>query len=297
MGPLKVRPQLSTGVVVSKIGGTDARTQVEGNVTASLAAEIGEPLTGRFLTSNYSVASLFGENRRRSSDVDQSLNILGQYDFDKLRLGAGVQYTSLSGDDREFTNGTQRQVLTISLTSTYQWTERTSFDFDLTVPITEFDGGLGSGGVTATTFVNYAFTPRTLFGLGFAAGYLNVDNSDAQVFEQVLVRVLSTVSPYFLYYATAGVDFRDYGGGRHVTHPVFALGATWTPREGTLLFAGRGAAGAEFGRHHRCGLPLFQRHAHRFAAARQRCDRQRGLRVRARGLRKHPPRGQREPDG
>ena len=232
VGPLKVRPSVGTGVSVTAYHGNDSRTQTESYSSLGLAAELGEPLTGRFLSGNYTVAYLFGANRRRPSDLNQMFSLLGEYDFEKLRLGTSVAYTSFSGSDREFTRGTQRQLLTASFTASYQWTEKTIFDLDVTVPVSQYSDGVGTGGVTLTGFANYAVTPKTLIGLGVSTGYVKVDRGSAQSFEQVLVRVLSSTSPFFTTYATAGVDFHDLGE-RSVTHPVFAVGSGWTPREGT----------------------------------------------------------------
>ena len=234
VGPLKVRPSVGTGLSVTSFRGNDSRTETEAYTSLGLAAELGEPLDGRFLSGNYAVSYLFGTNRRRPSDLDQTFSLLGEYDFEKLKLGTAVSYTSYSGADREFTRGTQRQLLTASFTASYQWTENTIFDLDVTVPVSQFSDGIGTGGVTLTGFANYTVTPKTLVGLGVSTGYIKVDQGATQSFEQVLLRVLSNASPFISYYATAGVDFHDLGE-RNVTHPVFALGSGWTPREGTSV--------------------------------------------------------------
>ncbi len=184
---------------------------------------------------NYAAAEVFGNQAGQTTRFSQSLALLGEWDLERLKLGMGLTYASLGGPSREFAEGTRRNLATVALTARYLWTEKTSFDLDLTAPISEYASGIGSGGVTATTFVNYAYSPKTTLGLGFASGFLKVENSNTQTFQEVLVRSTLASSPHLLYTATAGADFRDAGGVQAV-NPLLALGVTWMPRAGSTVF-------------------------------------------------------------
>ncbi|HSI14997.1 MAG TPA: outer membrane beta-barrel protein, partial [Chthoniobacter sp.] len=114
------------------------------------------------------------------------------------------------------------------------WTPKTSLEWDLAAPVSEYSGGIDSSGLTSTTMVNYAYSTKTTFGLGFTTGFTGVAGSDTQTFEQVNARMTSTASPFISYSGTVGFEWRDTGETRS-TSPVFGLGATWTPRVGTSL--------------------------------------------------------------
>ena len=203
-----------------------------GTITAGLRAEIGEPETGRFVLVDYGAAFLFGSGASGQNNPGQTLTLLGQYDFTRLKLGLGVTFDSLSGHSREFGGDIQRQLATLAFTGSYQWTAKTSFELDLSVPIAQYNGGIDSSGLTSTALVNYAYSTKTTFGLGFTEGITDVRSSASQTFEQINARMTSTASPFVSYNCNVSYEWRDTGEV-HSTTPIFGIGVTWTPRVGT----------------------------------------------------------------
>ena len=154
--------------------------------------------------------------------------------LDKVNLGFGLQFSELSGGTRD-TGGADigRELLGISLTGNYEYSARTSFETDLTIPIRIFQqGGLSSEGTTGTAFVNYALSPLTTVGLGVSGGFLAVDESQTQTFEQGLARITYLSSGSLTYNATVGFEFRDAGDKEEV-NPVLGIGLSWEPRIGS----------------------------------------------------------------
>ncbi len=203
-----------------------------GTVSGGFSAELGEPTSGHFVTLNYGASYSFGSGQENQNNPGQTLTLLGQYDFTRLKLGLGIAFDSLSGDNREFGGDIQRELATVAFTSSYAWTPKTSFEWDLSVPIAQYSGGINSSGLTSTTSVNYAYSTKTTFGLGFTTGFTGVAGADTQTFEQVNCQMTSTASPFLSYTGSVGFEWRDTGETRS-TSPVFGLGATWTPRVGT----------------------------------------------------------------
>src|SRR6266498_2851055 len=96
-----------------------------------------------------------------------------------------------------------------------------------------------SGGL----YIYYNWLPKVSVGLGGTFGYDWVDDPTSdQTFEQVNARLNYQVTSKFNLYASAGVEFRQFDNDRgdHTT-PVFEVGATYHPFEGTnlTLAAGR----------------------------------------------------------
>lgn len=220
----------------------------------SLGMILGEPATGHRLLVNYG-ASYRTEDSSSSGNttggskqqpLNQSLSILGQLDFTKLTLGMGVSFDSLSGTNRDVGGAANRQLLTVSLNSSYQWTPKTSLDWDLSLPVRQVSGGIGSAGFTSTNFVNHRFSKKLELGLGFVAGIDEVGTTGAQPlsdsgfsggastqkFEQINARFSLAPSPRISLSGTLGVEFRDSGGTNSI-NPLFSLVAVWSPREGT----------------------------------------------------------------
>jgi hypothetical protein len=234
VGPVKLHPFISAAFTYAEHSGSGQNSSPDGagaHVAAGVSVEVGEPETGHFLTLDYGASASI--DSERDPEIDQSMSLLAAYEFVKLKLGLGVAFDSLSGHSRDFGRSVNRDLLTVSFTTTWLWTEKTSMNWDFVAPVTSYSDGAGSQGLTSNTFLNFAYSPKTTVGLGFSAGYLSVEDAESQTFEQVLLRFTSATSPLITYTATGGVEFRDAGGSE--INPVFSLGARWNPREGTSL--------------------------------------------------------------
>lgn len=241
LGPMSLRPVLSSSVIAyyDRVGAEKRRD--EQVVSGFMSGVMGEKETGRYLTLDYGASHVFGADTDDDSKIDQSLFLSGHLLIGKLKLGIGIDFANLSGYSRDVGAETQRDFLTIALTSSYQITPRISFDWDLAMPDGRYPGGgstaagIGdSSGFTSTNFINYEYSPKTQLGLGFSTGYVEVEDAERQTFQQVLGRLTSAPTPFLNYSASVGVEFRDTGF-RSTTNPIFILGAYWTPRERTAI--------------------------------------------------------------
>src|SRR2546422_1667588 len=91
-----------------------------------------------------------------------------------------------------------------------------------------FSGGL---------YINYKWTPKVTVGIGGTGGYDSVDDPNPdQTFEQVNVRLNYEATGKLNFYASAGVEFRQFNGNRSErTSPTFELGAMYRPFDGTTI--------------------------------------------------------------
>lgn len=209
-------------------------TQYFATISPEIDLAFGEPATGRVLTLQYFGSLVEGDSDGRQTPYDQSFALRGVFTFSKLTLGIGLQVTEFSGGDRDFGGrSVDRGLVSLALTGNYQYSEKTSFESDLTVPVRIFQFGDNSTGVSSTNFLNYAYSPVTTVGVGFAVGALTVESNATQVYEQLLTHVVHNGGPLVID-GTLGVEFRDTGH-REEINPVLGLGVTWAFREGTSL--------------------------------------------------------------
>ncbi len=211
-----------------------SNTQFFATISPEVDLALGEPATGRVLTLQYFGSLVAGDTDGRQSPYDQSFALRGVFTLQKLTLGVGLQVTEFSGGDRDFGGrSVDRGLVSLALTSNYQYSEKTSFESDLTVPVRIFQFGDDSAGVSSTNFLNYAYSPITTVGVGFAVGALTVENNATQVYEQLLTHVVHNGGPLVVD-GSLGVEFRNTGH-REEINPILGLGVTWAFREGTSL--------------------------------------------------------------
>ena len=210
-------------------------TQFYATISPEVDLTLGEPATGRVLSVQYYGSLSLGREDHTQTPYDQNLALRGVFTLTKLTLGVGLEFSEFSGADRDF--GGQsigRQLLSLALTGTYQYSPKSSLESDLSVPVRIFERGSSSEGVVSTNFLNYNYSPLTTVGVGFAVGSLSVEDSQTQTFQQILVRITYAKSDSLAVNGEFGIEFRDAEDGEKIT-PIFGLGATWRIREGTTL--------------------------------------------------------------
>ena len=237
-GEFTLNTSLSTGFNYFSASGDQAGSSTN-QFYATLSPEVdftlGEPATGKVLNFQYFGSLSLGDTDGRSTPYDQSFDLRGVLTLTKLTLGIGLSFQEFAGGDRDFGGrDVGRELLSLALTGNYQYSVKSSFESDLTVPIRIFESGDSSEGVTSTNFLNYDYSPLTTFGVGVAVGAVGVEHNATQVFEQLLGRITYTSSGFLIVNGTVGVEFRDAGDKEEI-NPIFGLGATYQLREGTTL--------------------------------------------------------------
>ena len=247
IGSFDVNMHASLGVIGNHFGGMLYADDyaVGGLFQGGFSALFGRDRLTTLLFS-YDVAGNYPENSARgrqagseggSGNFDQNISLVGSFTFPelrKVRFVFGVNYARLSGIDRDNGRNSQRQIATALFSASYQYSQKTSFKMDVSVPVRQFSDAVSSTGITGTLSGDTQITRKTSIGLGYTFGSLQVENGSDQIFHQALVRVKYSPTRFVLFDASAGVDFRDRGGSTTVA-PIFGLGATWDSRHGTLV--------------------------------------------------------------
>ncbi len=246
IGRIDVNSRASIGLVGGHYSGAGTGGD-EDQIGGFFQAEIGAALReGRRVSAvlDYTIGISSPTGRGRSSSSGDDIEVDQAFAFDtefgipqmpKARFGIELDYLGLSGIDRDTGTNVSRTLATGSFMATYAYSRKTSVDWDLSVPVRQFSGGISSGGVTTTLFVNNQITRKTQIGLGVSVGTLKVEERSTQWFEQLLLRANYQPSDFWTFDVTLGLELRDSGGSQDL-NPIFGLGAAWTPREGTSVF-------------------------------------------------------------
>lgn len=246
IGVVDVNSRASIGVVAGHYSGSGVNgdeDQVGGFFQAEIAAALREGRrVAAVLDYTIGVSTPTGRGRNSSGgddlEVDQAFALDTEFSFPqfpKTRFGIELDYVGLSGIDRDTGTNVSRTLATATFMATYAYSRKTSIDLDIAVPVREFSGGISSGGITTTIFVNNQITRKTQVGVGLSVGTLKIEDRSSQWFEQLLLRANYQPADMWSFDATIGLELRD-GEGSQDVNPIFGLGIAWEPREGTSVF-------------------------------------------------------------
>ncbi len=247
MGSFDINMHASLGVTATHLGGMlyEDDSSVGGLFQGGFSALYGRDKLAS-LWFSYDLAGNYPENPAQgrqsgseggSGGFDQNVSLIGTFTFPELRkvkFVFGAKYSSLSGLDRDTGKTSRRQIATALFTTDYAYSEKTTFSFDVSMPVRQFSDAVSSTGITTALSADTQITRKTSIGLGYTLGTLEVEDGADQVFHQALLKLKYSPSRFLLFDATAGVDFRDHGDSSAVT-PIFGLSTTWNSRHGTLV--------------------------------------------------------------
>ncbi len=200
---------------------------------------------------------LYGSNSAANA-VQHLINLDGQYRLGHLSLTLTQQVQLLEGTTNpgslNFGAVANTPTPTFNVdtggnASVNIYTTRAGFSYDLTgktfltgafnFTASDYANLISSDQIQGNAFLNYTYSPKLTFGLGGTLGYNSVDsNSPDQTFEQVNLRTTYQISGKVSLDGSVGYEFRQFEGdvrGSSYTTPVYELGATYQPFDGTTV--------------------------------------------------------------
>jgi hypothetical protein len=231
-----------------KVSGTFARLQ------AVLSLGVGdiEGREGNYLRLDYTPTAFFYFDHSQYDTLDHIVRLEGYHRFRRLALTVSQDIQSTSNSTAQavtsggtFTRGTNvdvgvRQRLTTYFTranTSYDVTGKTSLSVGGSYSATDYGSLINSETIAGTLGLDYRYGPKLSFGLAGTVGDNTVDDpSPDQTFEQVNVRTSYELTGKISTNASAGIEFRqfEHGSSGH-TAPVFDIGMTYTPFDGTAV--------------------------------------------------------------
>jgi len=204
-----------------------------------------------YIRLDYAPSIFLFADHSESNAVQHLIRLEGQHRFSRLTLTFSQDVQLLDGTNLTSTTSSGTPVLNLDAGGTTAidiYTSMLNFSYDLSGK-TFLSGGLhfnvwdyknnliSSSEFSGNLFINYNYSPKLVIGIGGTGGHNWVDSPSVdQTFEQVNVRFTYQLTGKISLNASAGVEFRQFenGGGDH-TSPVYELGATYQPFDGTTI--------------------------------------------------------------
>jgi len=207
-----------------------------------------------YIRLDYAPSIFLFADHSESNAAQHLIRLEGQHRFSRLTLTFSQDVQILDGTNLTSTTGTTGNTPTINLdaggtTAVDVYTSMANFTYDLSGK-TFLSGGLhfdvwdyrnnliSSSSFSGSLYFNYNYSPKLVIGVGGGGGYNWVDApSPNESFEQVNVRLNYQLTGKISLNASAGVEFRHSENKANSDHtsPVYELGATYQPFDGTTL--------------------------------------------------------------
>jgi hypothetical protein len=206
-----------------------------GTISPLVVDESYEPRTFLFFRYTPTVTIFFDHSNENVLNHDAAFEVRWNQAY--LTVGSKTSFQTLSYANTDVGNRVDSTVFSQNLTALYDYSDRTSFEFNLNGFLRTFSGAglLDSREVESLNWVNYRIGERTHVGFGFGVGYLGVTGEDSQFYQQILFRAQYSVTEKINLNASAGVERREFGNGNNRLDPVFGVGISYHPFDQTTI--------------------------------------------------------------
>lgn len=195
--------------------------------------------------------------------VQHLIRLEGSHNFGRLTVSASQDVQILDGADLNSLSDptghnanidvgqrTRHNIYTTQISDSYDLTGKLFLTNSVGLSIDDYSSSfIGSRNLFGNLFLNYNYSEKLVVGLGGTGGYNTVEqpntfpgqSSPDQIYEQANVRVSYAATGKISLSASGGVEFRQFddnvGAARTGTeiNPVFDLGATYRPFDGTTI--------------------------------------------------------------
>jgi len=186
---------------------------------------------------NYSPSYTWYTNNGDLDAFDQAARLEGEWAIQRLTIGVRAGYVTETVPVEDIGNLVAQKRLTAALTSTYDYSGKTSFEFNNFFAGVSYDGiGQDSREWRNEDWMNYQISPKIQLGLGGTVAYVERDAVPAQNYEQARLRAIYEASEKLKLSLTGGVEWRRSEGEDSQTHGTFELDMAWNPYEGASLY-------------------------------------------------------------
>ena len=133
---------------------------------------------------------------------------------------------------------TRRNIYTTNLGATYDLSDKNFLSAGLAYSASDYANLISYQEISANLYINHRYSSKLVIGIGVNGGLELVDPpTPDQTFEQANLRLTYEAAGKLSFTGLGGVEVRQFGNtsaGQYIS-PVFALGATYRPFDGTEL--------------------------------------------------------------
>ena len=208
-----------------------------------------------YLRFDYAPSFFLFLDHSENDAVQHLIHLEGQHQFARLTLTLGEEIAILDGTDLrtlsdasspgshanlDVSGRTKFQTYTTRIGASYDLTGKTFLSSGVDSLVTNYDSAslFSSQMFSGNLFINYHYSEKIVIGVGGTGGYDVAGNPNPdQTFEQANVRASYQATGKISLNASGGVEFRQFENnsrGQYIS-PVFELGATYLPFDGTSV--------------------------------------------------------------
>lgn len=201
-----------------------------------VASEGGE--AAKSIVIRYSPRFVFFTDHDEHNTVGHEGRLAAVWPMARLTLGASQSYSRSESGVTDVGDRIEQRAYNTALTSAYEVSEKTLFQVNAGLAISEFDDLNGARTYSNNDWFNYQVTTRIRLGLGGAFGYVDVDLGPNQVYEQALARAIYAFTDKVNFQASVGGEWRQYRGDTPASDRfamVFNVAGNYRPVEGTTI--------------------------------------------------------------
>jgi hypothetical protein len=194
---------------------------------------------GNFILADYSGSYMVFADHSSQNSYDQDALVSMGWMGSKLALGFEGKFQSLSSPDIDAGGRVRRYILHAGVNINYEVSDKTSIEANFAYTGTEYSGLTDFAEFLNEDWLNIQITPKLKIAPGIGVGVLTIQDSSDQPFGRVLIRAVYECSEKLAFSGRIGVEYRDVErGSAFRNNPIFALGATYAPWDGTSLSVG-----------------------------------------------------------
>lgn len=190
-----------------------------------------EKKTDGFLVASYDITPYFFSKNSSLDSIDHDASLRGQWHGASLTLGGVLRFLDLTGSDKDAGDRVNRKVYDGELTAAYVYSEKTRFGSEFRLQRSDYNRDIDTTETSVSAWADYQLTPLIATGAGATLGYVDVESSGSQYYEQLSGRANYALATKVNVGLNAGIEFRQVQDGDSSVTPVFSLEADYSPYE------------------------------------------------------------------
>ena len=240
-GPVDVFFRLNGSVYYDDnifINRTNRHSDVIGTISPGITLGVGDynVKAESFGLLHYTPSFIFFAENTKQNTIDHDARLEAQYHPGNLTVGLEQGFQSFSGPVVDVGNRVDRQLYNTALSFNYEISPKTSVELDGTQSINRYERFINFNEWTAAGWFDYELAPKVKIGAGVLGGFVDIQNSVNQTYQQGLLRASYVLSEKLTARASAGVELREFESSqKNKVNGVLSLGATYKPLENTEL--------------------------------------------------------------
>lgn len=235
-GPFDVRPHASGRVFYDDniFISPQKRSDVVWTLSPGVLIGAGDYLEKEenLFTLAYTPTAIIFTEHSSESAIDHEAHLVAQGRSGSWTLGLQQDVQVYSGAVVDVGDRVDRRIYNTALVTQYEISPKTSIELNGRQSINDYDDAADFNEWVVAGWLDYWVTPKVKVGVGITAGFLDIDSSVNQTYQQALVRAAYSLSDKLELRASAGGQLRQFQEGQSErANGIFSLGATYKPVE------------------------------------------------------------------